>query len=101
MSDALLEVEGLLVPRGRLEGTFRQGVDDLVEGRDGVLPVVLQAAAADGGGLAVVPPPDLGEGPHLGYAVQWFLFAAVGLVGYPFLLRRRAREAQVDRDDVA
>ena len=28
------------------------------------------------------------EGPHLSYAVQWFLFAAVALVGWPILLRR-------------
>lgn len=36
--------------------------------------------------------PEVGEvslGPHLGYAGQWFLFAAVVLVGYPILLRRR------------
>ena len=32
--------------------------------------------------MAVDPPPtDLG--PHLAYAVQWFLFFAVGAVGYP------------------
>ena len=34
---------------------------------------------------------DLGEGPHLSYAVQWFLFAAVALVGWPVLLWRTAR----------
>lgn len=34
--------------------------------------------------------PDLDEGPHLSYAVQWFLFAAVVVVGYPILLRRAA-----------
>lgn len=39
-----------------------------------------------------LPQPDFGEGPHLGYAVQWFLFAAVAVVGYPILLRRTARK---------
>lgn len=29
------------------------------------------------------------QGPHLAYAVQWFGFALVGLVGYFFLARRR------------
>ena len=91
-----VEVEGLVIPRARLEGTFEQGVDDLVDGVDGALPVVVQATTADAGGLVPVPPPDLGEGPHFGYAVQWFLFASVGAVGYPLLLRRRAREAQDD-----
>lgn len=29
------------------------------------------------------------QGPHLAYAVQWFGFATVGLVGYVFLARRQ------------
>jgi cytochrome oxidase assembly protein ShyY1 len=33
-------------------------------------------------------PPELSERNHLAYAVQWFLFALVGVVGYPLLLRR-------------
>jgi surfeit locus 1 family protein len=36
--------------------------------------------------------PQLSEGPHLSYAVQWFLFATIAVAGYPFLIRRRARE---------
>lgn len=39
-----------------------------------------------------VPPDDLSDGPHLSYAIQWFLFAAIGLVGWPLLIRRTARE---------
>jgi surfeit locus 1 family protein len=35
--------------------------------------------------------PEASLGPHLGYAGQWFLFAAVLVVGYPLLLRRRVR----------
>lgn len=34
----------------------------------------------------------LTEGSHLSYAMQWFLFAGVVLVGYPLLLRRTARD---------
>jgi surfeit locus 1 family protein len=33
------------------------------------------------------------EGPHLGYAIQWFSFALIGVVGYFFLLRRAARRS--------
>jgi surfeit locus 1 family protein len=29
---------------------------------------------------------DLSEGPHMGYAIQWFLFAAVLAVGYARLV---------------
>ncbi len=32
---------------------------------------------------------DLSEGPHMGYAIQWFSFAAIMLVGYPFYVRRQ------------
>jgi len=33
--------------------------------------------------------PDLSEGPHLGYAIQWFIFASILVVGYPFYVRRQ------------
>ncbi|MBL6983883.1 MAG: SURF1 family protein, partial [Anaerolineales bacterium] len=32
----------------------------------------------------------LSEGPHLGYAVQWFSFALILLVGYPIYVRRES-----------
>jgi cytochrome oxidase assembly protein ShyY1 len=38
-----------------------------------------------------VPPPTLDEGPHLSYAVQWFTFSAIAVLGYPLILRRAAR----------
>lgn len=41
--------------------------------------------------------PALGEGNHLSYAVQWFLFATVVLVGYPLLLRRRLLDQSAAR----
>ncbi|MEX0756115.1 MAG: SURF1 family protein [Actinomycetota bacterium] len=37
-----------------------------------------------------LPPPT--EGPHLSYAVQWFIFAMIAVIGYAFLLRKTARE---------
>lgn len=36
-----------------------------------------------------LPPLDLGEGSHLSYAVQWFLFSTVAAGGWVTLLRRR------------
>lgn len=35
------------------------------------------------------PTLDLTEGPHFGYALQWFTFAAILFVGYPFFLRKQ------------
>jgi surfeit locus 1 family protein len=35
------------------------------------------------------PTIELTEGPHFGYALQWFTFATILLVGYPFFLRKQ------------
>ncbi len=35
------------------------------------------------------PEIELTEGPHLGYAGQWFTFAAILVLGYPFFLRKQ------------
>lgn len=34
-------------------------------------------------------PPDLSRGPHLGYALQWFSFAAIALIGWAALAWQR------------
>jgi surfeit locus 1 family protein len=50
-------------------------------------------APAQGSGLpvaAAVPAPS--EGPHLSYAIQWFTFATIAIVGYVVLARRDRRE---------
>ncbi len=39
-----------------------------------------------------LPAMEMGEGPHLGYALQWFGMALVGAIGYVFLLRSTARQ---------
>jgi surfeit locus 1 family protein len=41
--------------------------------------------------VPVGPPPTDDEGNHLAYAIQWFAFMVVGVVGYVILVRRRAR----------
>ena len=35
--------------------------------------------------------------PHLAYAVQWFIFAAIGIIGYALLLRRRLQEQRAEQ----
>lgn len=39
-------------------------------------------------------PPELDEGPHLGYAIQWFSFAGIAIVGWCVLLFSRRRKAR-------
>jgi surfeit locus 1 family protein len=62
-----------------------------------LLPVYLQLSEQDPpqveGLPAPAPLPELSEGPHLGYALQWFAFATIALVGYVVLLRRGRRPA--------
>jgi cytochrome oxidase assembly protein ShyY1 len=47
-----------------------------------------------GGNAAPLPgtAPVLIEGNHLSYALQWFSFTLIALIGYPLLVRRAARE---------
>ncbi len=35
------------------------------------------------------PEIELTEGPHFGYAMQWFIFASILSIGYPFFVRKQ------------
>jgi cytochrome oxidase assembly protein ShyY1 len=48
----------------------------------------------------VLPEPVLDEGPHLSYAIQWFIFTTIAIVGYPLILRRKARDREREEDDL-
>ena len=43
---------------------------------------------AQAAGLTPIPLPELDEGPHLSYAVQWVFFAVVAVTGFVLLARR-------------
>ena len=112
--DGDVTVQGTLVPwAGRSCGIRRDDAGDPLGmaclNRAGaeeafgeqVLPVVVQRTeqtppASDL--LSQVPPPELGSGPHLSYAVQWFIFTTIALVGYPLILRRVARDKAAGAD---
>jgi surfeit locus 1 family protein len=57
-----------------------------------VLPIYIQqvepANEADPP-IPGAPTLDLSDGPHLGYAIQWFGFAALFAIGYPLYVRRQ------------
>jgi surfeit locus 1 family protein len=61
-----------------------------------LLPLFIEAQPAPGDATLPrrTPTVDLGEGPHLGYAFQWFAFAAILLVGYPAFLYQHVRRIQ-------
>lgn len=105
----IVTVEGWVEP-SQSQPTF--GPEDPAEGRlttvsrvdvnriqsqvpEPLMPVyVVELAERDTELPVPVDPPDFeDEGPHLAYAIQWFGFAIVGLVGYFFLARRQLRRS--------
>lgn len=67
-----------------------------------ILDVYVQALPDDEAAAelpARLEPPDLDEGPHLGYAVQWFGFAAVALFGWGIVAIRRGTAEQREEGD--
>ncbi len=61
-----------------------------------LLPVYLQPdQPADNSQPPILPARpeiEISEGPHQGYAMQWFTFAAMLFFGYPFFLRKQLKQ---------
>ena len=51
------------------------------------------------GGFQPIQLPDLSEGPHFWYAVQWFMFTAIGVAGIVVFIRGDLRARREERDD--
>lgn len=57
-----------------------------------ILPVYVQSDRTESSGglpIAGTPTLELTEGPHRGYAMQWFAFAAILVIGYPVYVGKR------------
>ena len=57
-----------------------------------ILPVYIQEQPGpndDQPPVPFQPELELTEGPHFGYALQWFTFAAILIIGYPFFVRKQ------------
>jgi surfeit locus 1 family protein len=79
-------------PRDRFSGyVMRRGA-----GQDTVFLVSRDSATATT--PVRLPEPDFSEGPHFGYAIQWFSFAATALVG-AFVVFRKAQGLPQGRQD--
>lgn len=77
---ARIEGLALVPPRGRGD------VDP-----SGFLPFIIQLQSPDPPGRGLPrrwPPPAFDNGPHLSYAIQWFSFALIALVGTAALIRK-------------
>lgn len=112
----MVEVTGRLRPSQRrhfaqlsdpAEGTLadaqRVDIARLQEQIDGdVVDMYIDAFRSDPADSPTLEPvvkPDLSEGPHLSYAVQWFIFTACAAVGWVLAIRhsagKRRREAEL------
>ena len=58
-----------------------------------------QSPAQPDGSPVPAPLPRLTEGPHLGYAIQWFTFAIIAVVGFVILALRENRDESSAHDD--
>jgi cytochrome oxidase assembly protein ShyY1 len=90
---------------GRLENLARVDVGRMqAQVNYRLYPVYVQLTSSDpaqpGPEPEVLPEPVLDEGPHLSYAVQWFIFSTIAVVGYPLILRRSARNRESDDNAV-
>lgn len=77
---------------GRLERAFRVDVERIARQlpyRVAPLWLALQDQQPPAGRFPIpVPPPQPDAGPHLSYAIQWFSFALIAVVGYVAYRRR-------------
>ncbi len=91
---------GLTEPDGRLTELFRVDIPRLAEQLPGpVLPVYVDLLAAEPAQGAIpipLPDPELGEGSHLSYMVQWWIFSICVAVGWVFAVRRSILQRQRD-----
>ena len=90
---------GRFGPRDPAEGTLTQVARaDLVRLQQQmpyrILPVYVELESsqpADSTALTPVPLPELDEGPHLSYAIQWFIFSVLAVIGWILVVRKTAK----------
>ena len=85
---------------GAVETLTSVDLDELLPQIEGLTgPAYVDVVDEDARQAGVIPrpadPPSLESGNHLSYALQWFAFTVIGLVGYPLLLKRRMDDADV------
>jgi cytochrome oxidase assembly protein ShyY1 len=59
---------------------------------------LLESTPAETDVLRPLAAPALDEGPHLSYALQWFAFTLIGVVGMVVLVRADLRDRRKERD---
>jgi cytochrome oxidase assembly protein ShyY1 len=82
-------------PEGGVTSLPRVDLSEIVPGRDDALDGYVQAQYQQPAPAADAPalpdPAKVTEVNHLSYALQWFSFAAIAIIGWPIVLRRALR----------
>lgn len=79
--------QAVRINQGQIRAIDSKGFAESVDYplRDGYLNVRTESPAA--GDLQLEPDPDLGQGPHFFYALQWWFFGLLGVVGIGWFAR--------------
>jgi len=97
---------GQTIPSGHLSTIVRIDIHRIREQLSySVLPVYMlleKQQPSDAGGLPQPESytPDLSNGPHLSYAVQWFIFATIAVAGFGIIVWRTAHGKMRARSEV-
>lgn len=80
--------QAVRVHDGQIRAISSDGFDESVDYplRDGYLNLRTETPEA-GTELQREPDPDLGQGPHFFYALQWWFFGLLGVVGFGWFVR--------------
>lgn len=93
-------VKGTVASPSGFDGTAPHDIEPVLAEPDTLPALILAKKGSETSqDIAPVPPPDLSEGPHLSYAVQWFIFSTIAAVGYPLALARIVRRRGKEVDD--
>ncbi len=89
-------------PEGTLTEAQRLDIPRLQQQIDGdVVDMYVDAFESDPADSPTLEPvikPDLSEGPHLSYAVQWFIFTVCAAVGWVLAIRQSANKRRHDAE---
>ena len=91
------EGDGRIVPEGGVIRTLDvRGIASTLPYEVAGVPIQLrdQTPPQPGDLPRPYPLPELSEGPHFSYAIQWFAFATIALIGGVVLLRRDRSESR-------
>ena len=94
---------GRIEPEGQLEVINRIDLDRLDQQFEDLAPIWAQLISphhAERLPVALETPAFDDDGPHLAYAVQWFLFALTTVVGSAFLIRSTGRKTASRKNQV-